>query len=589
MMPIDTASQALLQNAISLHRNGELERAAAIYQRVLQSAPADANVLHLYGLVRHQLGAHAEGAAHIQRAVDLVPDQPVLRNNLGDALRMAGDPHGAIVQLRAALALRPDYAGAHLNLCACFSAVKQHDAALQHGREAVRLAPEQTQAHFNLGLAQLDAVLLEDAATSFREVLRRDPDHPGAISNLLYLLNLIPGLDPHAIAAEHRRIGARWDQAARSAAPAPPPEHAQPLRIGYVSRDLKAHAVVHFFEPVLAHHDRGRFQVWCYSDTEQPDAVTERLRGLADHWHAVAGWNDRRLHDQIRQDRIDVLVDLGGHTENNRLGVFAHKPASLQLSWIGYPNTTGLSAMDYRIVDVHSAADDQPGSEALLRLPRVFACYRPHGHAPEVSALPALATGQLTFGSLHRPEKLNGVVIALWSRLLQSLPGARLLIARDELDAWQQRRISREFATHGIDAARLLLRQLDGSRSFLEEYADIDVHLDVHPWSGHTIACSALWQGVPTITLEGKSHAGRMVSSVLTAVGLQDLIAKDAADYQRIAMELAADVAALAGLRASLRERVANSPLRDEQGFTRALEDAISRALRDSSARNARS
>ncbi len=577
-MSISNAPQVWLQDAIRLHRGGELERAAGLYERVIKAAPDNANALHLFGLVRHQLGAHAEGARYIRRAVDLVPDQPVLRNNLGDALRMAGEPRAAIEQLLTALSLRPDYAGAHLNLCAAFSAIKDFDAALRHGETAVRLAPDHAEAHFNLGLARLDAVALEDAAASFREVLRRDPEHPGAISNLLYLLNLIPGLDPQAVAAEHRRIGARWDHVGPTSRTAATRQPEQALRIGYLSRDLRAHAVSHFVEPVLAQHDRKRFQVWCYCDVDQPDAVTERLRGLADQWREVAGWTDRRLLDQLRQDQIDILVDLGGHTEKNRLALFAHKPAPVQISWIGYPNTTGMAAMDFRIVDTHSAQTGEPGHEALLRLPRLFASYRPHVHAPDVSRLPAELSGQLTFGSLHRMEKLNRAVIDLWSRLLHAVPQARLLIARDELDPWQQRRIELAFARHGIDGERLLLRQLDGSRSFLDEYADIDIHLDVFPWSGHTIACSALWQGVPVITLAGRSHVGRMVSSVLTAVGLAQLVATDEAEYVRIAVDLAADIPALAALRAGLRERLAASPLRDERQFTDDLESAYLQA-----------
>jgi predicted O-linked N-acetylglucosamine transferase (SPINDLY family) len=564
--------QALLQDAMRLHRQGDLASAAQLYGKVLEATPADANALHLYGLVRHQQGAHAEGAAFIRRAVDLVPDQPVLRNNLGDALRMAGDPGAAVEQCQAALALRPGYAGAHINLCAAHGMLRNYDAALQHGREAVRLAPTAAQAHYNLAQALLDAMRLDQAADEFREVLRLDPDHPAAASNLLYLLNLIPGLDSHAVAAEHRQIGGRFDQVAKPGQAPAQREPKQPLRVGYVSRDLCAHAVSHFFEPVLAHHDRDRFVVHCYSDVEQRDAVSARLKSQTDHWRDVADWPDARLSEQVLVDGIDILVDLGGHTENNRLALFGQKPAPVQISWIGYPNTTGLATMDFRIVDTHTAPEAELGTEALLRLPQLFASFRPASHAPAVSPLPAISQGQVTFGSLHRLEKLNGSVIHLWSRLLQALPAARLLIARDELDPWQQRRIEQAFAAHGIDAGQLTLRRLDGARSFLEEFADIDVHLDSFPWSGHTIACSALWQGVPVVTLDGRQHAGRMVASVLRAVGLAHLVATDVDAYLRIAAELVSDLPALAAMRAGLRERLANSPLLDEQGFTRALE-----------------
>jgi len=353
------------------------------------------------------------------------------------------------------------------------------------------------------------------------------------------------------------------------------------LRIGYVSRDFRAHAVNYFFEPVLAHHDRRRFHICCYSDVESPDTVTVRLKGLADQWRDTVGWSDHRLDQQVRADRVDILVDLGGHTEKNRLMLFARKPAPLQISWLGYPNTTGLAAMDHRIVDGFTAPEGEafPGREVPLRLPRLFACFRPPGHAPSVSPAPAAKTGQITFGALHKLEKINPAVIRLWSRLLQALPDARLLIARDQIDAWQRQRLEGAFTALGIDPGRLLLRSLNGpTRSFLEQFADIDIFLDVLPGSGHTLACCALWQGAPIITLEGSNHAGRMVSSLLHAVGLEPLIARDEAHYLRVAADLAADIPALAALRANLRHRVAASPLRDEPGFTRALEESYAKA-----------
>lgn len=580
-MPTVNDPRALLQAAVKFHQAGELARAAQLYERVLRLSPADPNALHLFGLVRHQQGAHAEGAAHIRRAVDLVPDNPVLRSNLGDALRRAGEPLAAIEQLRAALALRPDHAGVHLNLGAAYGDIQAHEAALRHAGEAVRLAPELAEAHYNLGRALFDQLRLEGAVVAFREALRRRPDYPVAADNLLYLLNLIPGLDPWEVAAEHRRVCGHLDHLARPPQRKPNRGPDRLLRIGYVSRDFRAHAVNYFFEPVLAHHDRRRFRVYCYSDVESPDAVTARLKGLADQWRDSADWSDRRLDEQVRADRVDILVDLGGHTEKNRLLLFARKPAPLQISWLGYPNTTGLAAMDYRIVDAFTAPEGEifHGCEAPLRLPQLFACFRPPDHAPPVSPAPAAETGQVTFGALHKLEKINPAVIRLWSRLLQALPDARLLIARDQIDSWQRQRLEEAFAALGIDLGRLLLRSLnDPTRSFFEQFKDIDIFLDVFPWSGHTLACCALWQGAPVITLEGSSHAGRMVSSLLHVVGLERFIARDEAHYLRIAAESAADIPTLAALRANLRHRVAASPLRDEPGFTRTLEESYAKA-----------
>lgn len=581
MVPTVNDPQALLQAAVKFHQAGELARAAPLYERVLRLSPADPDALHLFGLVRHQQGAHAEGAAYIRRAVDLVPDNPVLRSNLGDALRRAGEPQAAIEQLQVALALRPDHAGAHLNLGAAYGDIHAHEAALRHAEAAARLAPGLAEAHYNLGRALFDQLRLEDAVVAFRAALQRRPDYPVAADNLLYLLNLIPGLDPWEVAAEHQRVCSHLNHLARPPRTDPRRGLDRVLRIGYVSRDFRAHAVNYFFEPVLAHHDHQRFRIYCYSDVESPDAVTVRLKSLADQWRDIAGWSDHRLDQQVRADRVDILVDLGGHTEKNRLMLFARKPAPLQISWLGYPNTTGLAAMNYRIVDVFTALEGEafPGCEAPLRLPRLFACFRPPDHAPAISPAPAAKTGQVTFGALHKLEKINPAVIRLWSRLLQALPDARLLIARDQIDAWQRQRLEGAFAALGIDSGRLLLRSLnDPTRSFFEQFKDIDIFLDVFPWSGHTLACCALWQGVPVITLEGRSHAGRMVSSLLHAVGLEQLIARDEAQYLRVAADLAADIPALAALRANLRHQVAASPLRDELGFTQALEKLYTKA-----------
>ena len=581
MPKVNNDPQVLLQAATRFHRAGELVRAAKLYEQVLRLSPADPNALHLLGLVRHQQGAHTEGAAYIRRAVEVVPNNPVLRSNLGDALRRAGEPQAAIEQLQVALTLRPDYAGAHLNLGAAYGEILAYEVALRHAEEAVRLAPDLAEAHYNLGRALFDQLRLEEAVGAFREALRRRPDYPAAVGNLLYLLNLIPGLEPWAVAAEHRRICNHLDNIARLPRRDPSRRPDQLLRIGYVSRDFRAHAVNYFFEPVLAHHDRQRFRVYCYADVERPDVVTVRLKGLADQWRDIVGWSDCRLDEQVRADRIDILVDLGGHTEKNRLTLFARKPAPLQISWLGYPNTTGLGAMDYRIVDVSTAPEGETlhGCEAPLRLPRLFACFRPPDHAPAVNPAPVAETGSITFGSLHKLEKINPAVIRLWSRLLQTLPDAQLLIARDQIDPWRRQRLEGAFATLGINRGRLLFRSLDDPmRSFFEQFKDIDIFLDVFPWSGHTLACCALWQGVPVITLEGKSHAGRMVSSLLRAVGLEQLVAKDETDYLRIAAGLAADLPALVILRAHLRDQVAASPLRDEQGFTRALEKSYTKA-----------
>lgn len=573
---MNTASlQQLMAQATQHHRAGQLDMAKTLYLEILERQPGNADALHLFGLVCHQQGDHDTAVRYIRQAVEQVPNQPVLRNNLGDALHRAGDLAGAIVQLRQAVALRAEYAGAHMNLGSVLAETGDHDGAMVHSLEAARLDPQQAEAWFNLGLLQLDQVLLAESIASFRNSLALRPDYPAAANSLLYVLNLMPGTDPGEVAEEHRRVASGLFAHIHGATTWPEPSDR--IRIGYVSGDFCAHAVNYFFEPILEHQDSTRFETFCYSDVSQPDRVTDRLRGLAHHWRDVAGLPDEVVVEQVRADAIDILVDLAGYTKHGRLGVFAAKPARRQISYIGYPNTTGLEAMDCRIVDRVTAPDEQAssGTESLLRLADGFACFRPPAHAPAVGAAPLSGNGFVTFGSLHKLEKLNASVIETWAQLLVQNPGSRLLLARDQLDAWHQRRLTGLFGNLGIGAERLEMIHLsDPAQSFFEIFSRMDVLLDVFPWSGHTIACCALWMGVPVVTLSGNTHAGRMVTSVLHAIGLTDLIAEDRASYERIAGALCVDQSRIITLREGLRQRMENSPVRDETGFTRAFEAA---------------
>lgn len=583
-------SAALIQQmkakAISLHQAGELAAAKALYASILQIQPGNPDALHLFGLACHQQGDHATAARYIRQAVDRVPDQPVLRNNLGDALHKAGDLVGAAEQLREALALRPDYPGAHMNLGAVLAEAGDHDGAFVHSLEATRLDPERAEAWFNLGILELDHVAVADAIESLRTALAIRPAYPMAAQSLLYALNLLPGADPREVADEHRRVA---EVLFGTVVPSTSwPEPSGKIRLGYVSGDFCAHAVNTFFEPILEHHDISRFEIHCYSDVDKPDAVTDRLRACAHHWREISGWSDSAVTEQIRSDRIDILFDLAGYTKHGRLGVFAAKPARCQISYLGYPNTTGLEAMDFRVVDQYTAPQDETvfGTEFLLRMRNGFACFHPPAHAPVVQAAPAASNGFVMFGCLHKLEKLNDSVVKTWARILDENPGSRLLIARDQLDEWHQRRLQKTFASFGIEAKRLKLIHLtDPTQSFLDLFARIDVLLDVFPWSGHTIACSALWMGVPVLTLRGTTLASRMVASVLDGLGLNDWIAEDVESYIRIAAELCRDQEGLSRIRAQLRERMERSALRDEVGFTREFETLLESAVQQTATR----
>jgi predicted O-linked N-acetylglucosamine transferase (SPINDLY family) len=572
--------QHLIRQAMQLQQQGDFAGAKNLYARVLKAAPENPDALHLYGLACHQQGDYTTAVKYIKQAVRLVPSQAVLRNNLGDALHKSGEIEAAVEQLHLALKLKSDYAGAHQNLSTVFFGTGQHDAALLHAREAVRLNPDKPEGWFNQGLILLDHVLLEDAAMSFRKALELRPGYFAAVTSLLYVLNLLPGALPKEVAAEHQEAVSTLYRHALVNIPVR--KRNSRIRIAYVSGDFQAHAVNYFFEPLLEHQDSERFETWCYSDVIQADEVTLRLRKSAQHWHDIAGWPDDKVVKQIESDEIDVLVDLAGHTNHNRLGVFASRPAPCQLSYLGFPNTTGLQSMDYRVVDTFTAPEREAtcGTEELLRLPQGFACFRPPAHAPEITPAPLMKNGYVSFGSLHKLEKLNDDVIKWWARILRENPDSRLLLARDQLDEWHQNRLRSIFLELEVADERLEMQQLsDPTQSFFSLFADIDIFLDTGPWSGHTLACCALWMGVPVVTHYGTSHAGRMVASVLHLLDMDELTGINEDSYVRIATELSRDHARLLAYRTTLRNRFQNSMLRDEIGFTRRFEKAIREVL----------
>ncbi|MDR3638897.1 MAG: O-linked N-acetylglucosamine transferase, SPINDLY family protein, partial [Isosphaeraceae bacterium] len=330
------------------------------------------------------------------------------------------------------------------------------------------------------------------------------------------------------------------------------------------------------FEPILTHHDRARVEPFCYAEVPAADSTTARLHALAAGWRSTVGLTDAQVAEQVRRDRIDILVDLAGHTSGHRLGVFARKPAPVQVTYLGYPNTTGLEEIDYLLTD---AVVDPPGepewsTEEPYRLPGVFCCYAPPRDAPAVGPPPSAHPGDVAFGSLHKLSKLNGAVLDLWCDLLDAIPSARLLLFRNNLSGTRRDEVRRHFLDRGIASDRVELRHEVGAGGYLTVYHHIDVSLDVFPWCGHTTACESLWMGVPVITLLGNRHAGRMTASVLMSLGLDDWVARTTADYVAIARHAAESPERLGRLRGELRGRMEQSPLCDGRGWTAGLEDA---------------
>jgi predicted O-linked N-acetylglucosamine transferase (SPINDLY family) len=421
---------------------------------------------------------------------------------------------------------------------------------------------------------------VDESLEGHRRSIALEPQNGLYASNLLLTLNYHPDLSPAEIVAEHRAWAQRGpDKITASAPPHPRPargEAQRRLRIGYISPDFRDHPVRDFFEPILRSYDRTNFEIFCYSDVVAPDTITARIKAMADHWRPIFGIDDLRTSQLIREDKIDILVELAVHTAGNRLLTLAHRPAPIQMSYLGYAATTGMTAVDYRITDgIVDPPDDHAsrGPEKLLRLPRIFCCYDPPDVAPEVAPLPAATTNHITFGGLCTIAKVNRAVIELWSQVLHAVPQSRLLLrARGLQDPEVQADFATRFAAHGISRERLEMLPGTNFREYLATFNSVDIAFDPFPFNAHTTDCHALWMGVPFITLPGRTSVSRVGASLLSAVSLPQLIASSPQDYVRIAQTLSSDLPALAEMRATFRERLRNSPLLDAKSFTADLE-----------------
>ena len=453
--------------------------------------------------------------------------------------------------------------------------------SVQHLRRAISGQPGVAAAHYHLGYALCEQGHVAESIECFRRAAALKPGYSDALMNRAFAMNYDPDSGPGDLYQAHRNWGALF----------PPVETLQKahtknrnpkkrLRVGYVSGDFCDHAVNYYFEPLLAGHNYDDFEIFCYSSLPKAaeDEITARLRGYPVRWTSICRASDQAAAARISADRIDILIDLGGYTARSRLTVFAHKPAPVQITWLGYCNTSGLAAMDYRITDaiVDPEGTEVYNREALFRVRPPYLCYRPFPDAPPVSAPPALASGHITFGSFNNLPKLTPAVIQLWAALLHAVPGSRLVIKAVQMrDVPTAKALRDQFARHGIAADRIdLLAWRVWTVHHLARYGLIDIALDPFPYTGVTTSCEAMWMGVPVVTLRGDRPAARVGASFLHAVGLDDLVTDDAESYLRTAASLAQNPNRLTELRFQLRERMRTSALCDEAGFARAMEQA---------------
>ena len=583
MTPIEpwTAERALAAARDAL-RAGRVREAAMALREGTRVAPDD--VRCWVGLAEVLVLARDFAAAKdaATRAVELRGESAPGWCVLGHARGGTGDLAGAIEAYQRAVTLKGDHAEAWTHLAHAAKAAGKRGLAIDAFRAAVRLSPHDVSPHGNLAHELLEAGFVEEAVESFRRVLRLDPNLRSTQSDLLLAMNFSGEMTDEQIAAEHRKWGtdAEW----RSGAVRPHENDLSPgrrIRIGYVSADFREHVVWKWLEPVFARHDREKFEIVCYSATTRPDAVTERAKHYAKEWRDISRLPDADAAETVRHDRIDVLLDLGGHTWGNRLGIFARKPAPVQVTYLGYPGTTGLSRIDYLITDDRL---DPPGkterlhTETLVRLPECFSCYAPTSGEPEVSPPPALHRGYVTFGSFNYLPKMSAATVNLWSRVMTRVPGSKLLLKSDAVapDDRLAQHVRSRFEARGVEGQRItLVPWKPGRGEHLATYGDVDVALDMVPYNGTTTTCEAVWMGVPVVTLAGTAHRSRVGGSLLNAMGLKELVAETEEQFVEIATRLASDVSRLASARGQLRGRMSRSRLADADAFVGDYERAL--------------
>jgi predicted O-linked N-acetylglucosamine transferase (SPINDLY family) len=602
--------QERLEAGVAHHQAGRLAEAETLYREVLVQQPDHADALHLLGMLAGQVGELDVAVDLMRRATELNPNFADAHNNLGFALAKNGKTQEAIASYREAVRLKPDLYEAQVNLANVLDETGKYDESIAAYREAIRVKPDSAESYSNLGNVlrnkrQLDEAIasyreairlkpylgtaynnlanalvevgeVKEAIATFRQALLPNPEYTVAHSNLILLMHYQPDYDAGMIREELQR----WDR-----------QHAEPLkkliqphannrdserrlRIGYVSPDFREHVVGRNLIPLFREHDHARFEIFCYANVARPDWLSEQFRSCSEGWRGISGVSDERAAEMIREDRIDILVDLAVHSGSNRLLIFARKPAPVQATFAGYPGSTGMETIDYRITDPYL---DPPGtsdafySEKSIRLPDSFWVYDA-GNSIEVNPLPAETRGHVTFGCLNNFCKVNEPVLKLWIEVLGNVDQSRLIMLCPE---GKHRKPLLEFMqSEGINHDRIELIAHRPRSQYFKLFNRIDIGLDTFPYNGHTTSLDSFWMGVPVISLVGQRVVGRAGVSQLTNLGLKELIAWTPEEFVKIAKSLADDLPRLAELRRTLRGRMQGSALMNASRFARNIEAA---------------
>lgn len=570
---------------LALRELGELEPALMCFVRAADVAPERFELQLQLAEGLRVSGDYVRAIGHYQCALALNPKAVETLIGLASCQRQLRRVDGAIAMSRRAIALVPNHPEAYYELAEALIAQNRQthfDEAIAAFRRAIQLFPNDARAYFGLGGALLDVSRAPEALEQFRAALRLTKDR-GAHSNLVYCLGFVSD-DPREPLNEARSWAANF--ATPLASEARPCENTlepeRKLRVGYVGPTFRDHCQAFFLDPLLRHHDHESFEIYCYASVAQPDKISERLLGYADVARDTYRLDDAALAEQIRQDRIDILVDLNMHMADARLLTFARRPAPVQICWLAYPGTTGLPTMDYRITD---AWLDPPGSdlsvysEESLTLPDAFWCYDAlQDPAPEVTPLPALRKGAVTFGCFNALWKVSERAIRLWARVLAAVPDSRLMVMAPVGET--RERFLAQFRAAGVDPSRVECVPRKARAEYLHGYGEIDLCLDTVPYNGHTTSLDSFWMGTPVLTLVGSTIVGRAGLCQASILELPQLITRTEDEFVERAVELTGDLPALAELRQGLRERIEKSPLMDGARFAKNLEAAYRQAWR---------
>jgi len=553
------------------------KRAISLRPRAISLRPDHVGAYYNLAQAYMHLRNIGEAQDCFRRVTELNPQHVEAWVNLGNLLQVSGMLHEAESCFRCALRISPENADVYFNLGNVLNSMGLSGAAEEKYKKALQFSPENVEVLHNLGVALYEQSRHDKAIAKFREALQFRPDYSRSYDAILLCMNYMPGVDPKLIYKEHLRWAELFGIEDKTIKPCRISRAARRrLRVGYISPDLREHSVARFLLPLLNNHNKNIFEVYCYANVIWPDEVTKEISRSSDKWRYVASYSSSDLAEVIRNDDVDILVDLAGHTAGNSLDVFRYRPAKIQVTWLGYPNTTGMQAMDYRISDDWA---DPPGladtycTEKIWRLPQGFLCFQPPSQMPHSSNH---GDSVVTFASFNAISKLNDSVIALWSEILRLVPRSRLVIKSKVLnDPIVRKMFEKRFDSHGIRKERLFFYGwATNYREHLSRYEEIDIGLDPFPYNGTTTTCEALWMGVPVVTLAGNTHAGRVGVSILMQLEMKELVASNAEAYVRCAVNLANDKDWRTGICKKLNKKMCESSLCDGSSFAAKMEEA---------------